>query len=154
MMYPIAHHDLVPFMKTDKLQGFAPLPKAILEKGLPSTAVLLYALLLDRATLSQKNRYYTAAGWVYVCYSIPSLAMDLKKGESTIRKNLKILEDEELIFRTQPIGNEASWIFLRVPALSMEGEVIFRDPAENERLEKAADPLSFFPGGEKKQAPI
>lgn len=145
MMYPIVHHDLVPFTKTDKLQGFAPLPKAILNKGLPSTAVLLYTILLDRGTLSQKNRYYTADGWVYVCYSIPHLAMDLKKGESTIRKNLKILEDEELIFRTQPIGNEASWIFLRVPAASVEGEKFLHDPAENESLEKMADPLSFFP---------
>ena len=144
-MHPVRHHDLVPFTKTDKLQGFAPLPKAILRKGLPSTAVLLYTLLLDRGTLSQKNRYYTADGWVYVCYSIPHLAMDLKKGESTIRKNLKILEDEELIFRTQPIGNEASWIFLRVPAASVEGEKILHHPAENESLEKMADPLSFFP---------
>lgn len=145
MMYPIVHHDLVPFTKEDKLRGFAPLPKAILEKGLPSTAVLLYTILLDRGTLSQKNRYYTADGWVYVCYSIPHLAMDLKKGESTIRKNLKILEDQELIFRTQPIGNEASWIFLRVPGLSVESEKILDYPAENESLEKTADPLSFFP---------
>ena len=145
MMYPIVHHDLVPFTKEDKLRGFAPLPKAILEKGLPSTAVLLYTILLDRGTLSQKNRYYTADGWVYVNYSIPHLAMDLKKGESTIRKNLKILEDQELIFRTQPIGNEASWIFLRVPAASVEQKNFLHDPTENESLEKMADPLSFFP---------
>ncbi len=145
MLYPYQHDDVVPFMKDDELCNFLPLPRAVLRMGLPSTAVLIYGLLLNRATLSQKCGWYIKAGWVYVSFSIPNLSLESGKGESTVRKNLKILQDRELIFRMQPIANEASWIFLRVPAESVKGQKNLPSSAENESLEKPAGYPLFFP---------
>ncbi len=149
MLYPYRHDDVVPFMKDDALCNFLPLPRAVLRMGLPSTAVLVYSLLLNRATLSQKNGWYIKSGWVYVSFSIPNLSLEIGKGESTVRKNLKALEDRELIVRMQPIANEASWIFLRIPIESsqaeMKAEKILPTPAENESLEKSALSPPFFP---------
>lgn len=145
MMYPQFHKDVVPFTKEDTLCHFMPVPRAVLRMGLPSTAILIYSLLLDRATLSQRNGWYSKAGWVYVSFSIPNLSLAVGKGESTVRKNLKILQDRELICRMQPIGNETSWIFLRVPAESVGGQKNLPCPAENESLEKPALCAPFFP---------
>lgn len=145
MMYPYFHEDLAPFTREDKLCHFAPVPIGVLEMGLRPSAVLVYIKLLNRATLSQKCGWYIKAGWVYVSFSIPNLSLESGKGESTVRKNLKILQDRELIFRMQPIANEASWIFLRVPAESVKGQKNLPASAENESLEKPAGYPLFFP---------
>lgn len=87
---------------SDSLCSFAPFPKALLNKGIRPSALLVYVALLDRATLSQKNRWCNGQGWIYVNYSVPHLSLDLGMGESTIRELLRVLEDQELIFRTYP----------------------------------------------------
>ncbi len=103
-MYPYFHDDVAPFTMSDSLCSFAPFPKALLNKGIRPSALLVYVALLDRATLSQKNRWCNGQGWIYVNYSVPHLSLDLGMGESTIRELLRVLEDQELIFRTYPPG--------------------------------------------------
>lgn len=46
---------LVRYTREGGLTNYLPLPRPLLELDLSGTALLLYALLLDRATLSQKN---------------------------------------------------------------------------------------------------
>ena len=41
------------FRQDTVLTNYYPLPRALLKLDLPSTALLLYSILLDRATLSQ-----------------------------------------------------------------------------------------------------
>lgn len=120
MMYPIIHTDLAPFTKEDKLRHFAPLPLGVLRMGLRPSAVLVYAELLNRATLSQRNGWCDRQGWVFVSYSVPNLALNLRMGESTIREIFRVLENQELIFRTYPLAGERSEIYLRVPQSSLE----------------------------------
>lgn len=43
---------LQPFYQHIKLTDYFPLPRGVLELNLPSTALLVYSVLLDRATLS------------------------------------------------------------------------------------------------------
>ena len=65
---------LRPFCLDSALTGYLPLPRELLRMEKPATAMLLYAVLLDRATLSQKNRYADKTGHVYVIYPIEKLA--------------------------------------------------------------------------------
>lgn len=130
-MYPYFHDDVAPFTMSDSLCSFAPFPKALLNKGIRPSALLVYVALLDRATLSQKNRWCNGQGWIYVNYSVPHLSLDLGMGESTIRELLRVLEDQELIFRTYPLAGEVSEIYLRVPVTSLKREKNLPDPAGN-----------------------
>ena len=75
------------------LTGYLPVPRELLRLELPSTAILLYAVLLDRATLSQKNRYADEMGHVYVIYPIEKLAQALSVSETAVKRHLKTLED-------------------------------------------------------------
>ena len=53
------------------LPRYLPFPKFLLDAQLSHTAKLLYALLLDRATLSRKNNWTDEQGRIYVVYPIP-----------------------------------------------------------------------------------
>ena len=57
---------LKPYTLDVALTGYFPVPRELLEMDLPRTAILIYGALLDRVTLSQKNHYADAGGWVYV----------------------------------------------------------------------------------------
>lgn len=57
--------DLCRYTKQTELTNYIPIPRSILTLELPSTAILLYGILLDRATLSRKNDYCDTSGWVY-----------------------------------------------------------------------------------------
>ena len=98
------------------LTNYYPLPRSLLKLELPSTALLLYSILLDRATLSQKNGFTDPGGWVFVIYPIEHLAESLGVCPSVVKKHLKTLEDAGLIQRSRPSGNGASQIYLYLPA--------------------------------------
>lgn len=98
------------------LTNYYPLPRSLLKLDLPSTALLLYSILLDRATLSQKNGFTDPGGWVFVIYPIEHLAETLHVSPSVVKKHLKTLEDANLIRRSRPSGNGASQIYLYLPA--------------------------------------
>ena len=98
------------------LTNYYPLPRSLLKLDLPSTALLLYSILLDRATLSQKNGFTDPGGWVFVIYPIEHLAEVLGVCPSVVKKHLKTLEDANLIRRSRPSGNGASQIYLYLPA--------------------------------------
>ena len=59
------------------LPPFLPYPRFLLELDLSQTAKMTYALLLDRATLSQKNLWIDERGFVFVIFTICSLAEQL-----------------------------------------------------------------------------
>lgn len=59
------------------LPQYLPYARFLLDTDLSHTAKLLYTLLLDRATLSQKNNWMDAQGRIYVIYPLSHLAKDL-----------------------------------------------------------------------------
>lgn len=103
------------YTRQTKLTDYLPLPRALLRLELSATALLLYALLLDRATLSQKNGWWSPEGWVYVRYPIARLAAALGRGVTVIKDRLRELEQAGLIRRVTPRRGEASQIFLYLP---------------------------------------
>ena len=106
---------LHPFTLSTALTGYMPVPRELLEMELPSTAILLYAVLLDRATLSQKNRYSDGSGIVYVIYPIDKLAETLSISDTAVKRNLKVLEQKGLIWKVRETKNGPNHIFLNIP---------------------------------------
>ena len=71
---------------TTPLPRYLPYARFLLDTDLSHTAKLLYTLLLDRATLSQKNNWIDAQGRIYVLYPLSSLAKDLGCSISSITR--------------------------------------------------------------------
>ena len=109
---------LLPFTLSTSLTGYMPIPRELLEMELPSTAILLYAVLLDRATLSQKNRYSDGSGAVYVIYPIDKLAETLSISDTAVKRNLKVLEEQGWIWKVRHTKNAPNHIFLNIPEVS------------------------------------
>ena len=80
-----------------------------------NTAKLLYTLLLDRATLSQKNNWIDAQGRIYVLYPLSSLAKDLGCSISSITRSFTELENAQLVERIRSRFSKPSHILLKVP---------------------------------------
>lgn len=108
---------LVRYGREGALTNYLPLPRPLLELDLSGTALLLYALLLDRATLSRKNGWWSEEGWVYVRYPIKKLAAALGKSPSVIKRRLAELDRVGLIERIVPKRGEASQIFYPCPRI-------------------------------------
>ena len=104
-----------PFTRQTALTGYYPVPRELLNRNLPSTAILLYAVLLDRATLSRKNGWTDEAGRVYVVYPIEKLAETLHISETAVKRHLAELTQDGLIERQRPVGNGPSHIFVNIP---------------------------------------
>lgn len=90
---------LSPMVRDTPLLDFMPLPRAVLSLEITSTAKLLYALLLDRATLSQKTGYENKQGYTYVIYPVRELGAALGRSEETVRRALNELEAMGLVDR-------------------------------------------------------
>ena len=106
---------LYPFTQQTALTGYYPVPREVLKLNLPTTAILLYAVLLDRATLSKKSGWMDEAGRVYVIYPIEKLALTIHVSETAVKRHLAELERDGLIERQRPVGNGPSHIFVNIP---------------------------------------
>ena len=90
-------------------------PKFLLKVNISETAKLVYMLLLDRARLSMKNRdWQDDQGHVFVLYTIPSLAKDIGKGETTVKKALNQLSQQGLILKQSRGAGMPNKIYVRI----------------------------------------
>ena len=86
------------------LPQYLPYARFLLDTDLSHTAKLLYTLLLDRATLSQKNNWIDAQGHIYVIYPLSNLAKDLGCCVSSVTRSFTELE--------KALPNECATAFL------------------------------------------
>ena len=100
---------------TTPLPRYLPYARFLLDTDLSHTAKLLYTLLLDRATLSQKNNWIDAQGRIYVLYPLSSLAKDLGCSISSITRAFAELENAQLVERVRSGFSKPSRILLMVP---------------------------------------
>ena len=92
-------------------------PKFLLKLNISETAKLVYMLLLDRARLSMKNRdWQDESGRVFVLYTIPNLARDIGKGETTVKKALNQLLKQGLILKQSQGAGRPNKIYIKIPA--------------------------------------
>ena len=102
-----------------ELTGYMPLPRELTQLDLPSTAVLIYAALLDRGTLSRKNGYADEEGRVYVIFPVERLAETFHISDTAVKRHLKELEAIGLIRRSRTKRHSPSHIYLKIPSGSI-----------------------------------
>ena len=92
-------------------------PKFLLKLNISETAKLVYMLLLDRARLSMKNGdWQDEQGRVFVLYTIPNLAKDIGKGETTVKKALNQLVKQGLILKQSLGPGQPNKIYVKIQA--------------------------------------
>ena len=93
---------------------YLPYARFLLNTDLSHTAKLLYTLLLDRATLSQKNNWVDEQGRIYVIYPLSNLAKDLGCCVSSVTRSFAELEKAELAEQVRYGFSTPSHILLRI----------------------------------------
>ena len=100
---------------TTELPPYFFFPWFLMEMDLTLTAKLTYALLLDRARLSQLNGWTDEAGRVYIIFPIEKIAERLSKSLTTIKSALTELEAAGLIERKRQQFSQPNHIYVKLP---------------------------------------
>lgn len=98
-----------------KLPAYLPYPRFLLSFDLTLTAKLVYALLLDRTTLSQKNGWFDEAGHIYVLFTLKCMAEAINRSTMSVKKALNELQTAELIERKHYGFSMPNRIFVKLP---------------------------------------
>lgn len=120
------------------LPQYLPYARFLLDTDLSHTAKLLYTLLLDRTTLSQKNNWIDAQGRIYVLYPISHLAKDLGCSISSITRSFSELENVQLVERIRSGFSKPSRILLKVPHTTQNCAVTVCKNAEDDCAEMSS----------------
>ena len=102
-------------MLNTPLPQYLPYARFLLDTDLNHTAKMVYTLLLDRATLSQKNNWVDERGFVYVVFPLSSLSKVLRCSTMSIKRALRSLEDTGLIERRNCKTAAPTSIFVKIP---------------------------------------
>lgn len=98
-----------------RLPAYLPYPRFLLKMEISQTAKLLYSLLLDRSTLSQKNKWLDDEGRIYIIYPIAEIAEILDKGSTTIKGALNELDTAGLLERERGGFSSPNRLYVKVP---------------------------------------
>ena len=79
-----------------RLPQYIPFPRFLLKTKLSETEMLVYSLLLDRMTLSQKNGRADKDGHCCVVYTGEDLAEEIDYSRSSIKSALKEIICQEI----------------------------------------------------------
>lgn len=101
---------------------FLPYPRFLLKMDVSQTAKLLYSLLLDRSTLSQKNGWQDTEGRTYIVYPIAEIAEILDKSTMTIQNALKELDASGLLVRERRGFSTPNRLYVKVPEVPVVKE--------------------------------
>ena len=96
---------------------YAPFPVFLMDYDLSMTARVLYALMFNRAMLSQLNNWVDDLGRVFIIFTEAEMCEALKKGLSTVKKALADLERFDLLTRERGGFGKANRIYLRTAIL-------------------------------------
>ena len=123
---------------TTPLPQYLPYPRFLLDTDLSHTAKLLYTLLLDRATLSQKNNWIDAQDRIYVIYPLSNLAKDLGCSVSSVTRSFSELENAQLVERVRSGFSKPSRILLKIPLTTQNCTITVCKSAEHDCAEPSS----------------
>ena len=109
------------YTRSTVITNFYPVPRSLINGKLPAAAVIIYAMLLDRATLSQKNDYTDISGWIYVVYAQEELAQQLDISTRMVRRHIQALSGAGLIRPFRSSRKNANRYYLMIPGDCMTG---------------------------------
>lgn len=112
-------HDLRFLSKETRLTNYSVVPNELYGEGISSTAMVVYAKLLNRANLSISNGRVDEVGRVYVLYRISDLADEIGRSTSTIKEKINELVEAGLIEKRRADTGRANLIFVKVPESSL-----------------------------------
>jgi hypothetical protein len=98
-----------------ELPSFMPYPRFVLKMDISHTAKLLYALLLDRTTLSQKNQWQDDEGRGFIVYPLAEMSEMLDRGSTAIKSALNELDAAGLLERKRAGFSAANRLYVKVP---------------------------------------
>lgn len=115
-------------MKTIKpgfpMPQYFPLPFFLLEMNLSQTARLIYGLILNRMSLSEKNHWVDENGEVYVFFPVEELAQQIHRSSTAVKHALNELTGAGLLRRRHKRGHPANFLYLNYPeAAAVENPV-------------------------------
>lgn len=118
------------YMRQDtRIAQYLPYPQYLLTLDISGTATVLYALLLNRATLSQKNTWLDEEGKVYIIYTIDAMVEDLRNSRTTIKHALSELDRCGLLER-RPVGfGKPNHLYVKLPEGRFSDRTRERNPA-------------------------
>ena len=104
------------YLKCDSyIPPYMAYPRFLLDVDISETAKLVYMLMLDRARMSMKNKdWQDEMGRVFVLYTIPNLAKDIGKGETTVKKALNQLFKQGLILKQSLGPGQPNKIYVKI----------------------------------------
>ncbi len=98
-----------------QLPEYDPFPKYLWNMtDLTDTEKLIYAALLGRVTLSQKNNWTDEDGNIYIIFEIKNIMKYVGRSKSTVHEALKNLEVHDLIVRKKAGYNRANHIYVKI----------------------------------------
>ncbi len=101
--------------KDTKLPPYLPFPRFLLEADMAQAAKLVYAVLLDRATLSQANGWTDNEGKLYLVFPIDGIANTIDRSPMTVKTALAELENAGLIERQRRGFSAPNRIYVKIP---------------------------------------
>ena len=105
-----------------KLTNYSVIPNDLHGSGLSSTAIVLYAKLLNRSNLSITNGKVDELGRVYINYKLEDLAKEMGRSLSTIKENMNELVLAGLVEKQRMTKGRANMIYVKVPDTSIVGK--------------------------------
>lgn len=95
---------------------FYQIPKELLVNpiynNLDSNSILLYGLLLDRLSVSMKNKWFDKEGNIYIIYSRKEAQKMLKLSDKPITKAFKKLEEAKLTYEIRSDYRKSNIIYV------------------------------------------
>lgn len=134
-------------MDQTQILVYLPYPRFLLKMDLSQTANVLYALLLDRASLFRKTGWKDEEGSIFVVYPIGYLADDLGKSHMTVKKALNELEEAGLLVRKKQGFSKPNLLYVKIPA---EGKKSF--PVKDRKVSLKGKENDTYEG--KKPVPV
>ena len=137
-----------------RLPPYLPYPRFLLQADLTQTAKLLYALLLDRATLSQTNGWLDEGGRIYLVFPIEKIAAALDRSPMTVKTALSELECAGLIERRRSGFSKPNRIYVKLPPDGQKTfQVTDRNPSSIGTESCPTDGKKIVPMTERKLSP-
>lgn len=109
--------NFIPYKVNEVLENvFYQIPKELLVNpiynNLDSNSILLYGLLLDRLSVSMKNKWFDKEGNIYIIYSRKEAQKMLKLSDKPITKAFKKLEEAKLIYEIRSGYRKSNIIYV------------------------------------------
>ena len=98
-----------------KMPPYLPYPRFLMEADLALATKLVYAVLLDRAQLSQANGWADDNGQIYIVFPIVEIANAIDRSPMTVKNALNELETAGLIERKRRGQSQPNRIFVKIP---------------------------------------